>query len=215
MVRDATSAPPPLAEAEAQLTEATRLAWQWHGHQTRKGRTTSYMSHLLQVQGLVIESGGDAHQSIAALLHDALEDAPTVEARAEREALIDERFDGAVLRIVLDCTDTTVSETADRKGPWRERKERYLDQLENAHASSLLVAACDKRHNLGELVRDLRHEGLDTLSRFNAGGPEQVWYFESLSGICRPAIPEGLAREIDDLVAALRAFVESRPNEAT
>jgi len=206
---------PSLVEAEPDLTEATRLAWQWHGQQTRKGRTTSYMSHLLQVQGLVIDAGGDAHQAIAALLHDALEDAPTIEERAEREALIGSRFHPAVLRIVLDCTDTTASESADQKGPWRERKERYLDQLERAHASSLLVAACDKRHNLGELVRDLRHEGRDTLARFNAGGTEQLWYFESLSGICRPAIPSGLARELDDLVATLRALVESTTVEAT
>ena len=77
------------------------------------------------------------------------------------------------------------------------------------------MAACDKRHNLGELVRDVRHEGLETLSRFNAGGPEQVWYFESISGVCRPAIPSGLARELDDLVATLRALVDPTTLGAT
>ena len=41
--------------ARDDLIEATRLAWRWHGHQTRKGKPTSYMSHLLQVQGLVLD----------------------------------------------------------------------------------------------------------------------------------------------------------------
>jgi (p)ppGpp synthase/HD superfamily hydrolase len=208
VVGDAKNAPA-LAGAEDELVEATRLAWQWHGRQTRKGRSSSYMSHLLQVQGLVIDAGGDAIQSIAALLHDSLEDAPTARDRAEREALIATRFDPAVLQIVIDCTDTTAAESADDKGPWRERKERYLAQLRIAAPSSLLVAACDKRHNLGDLIRDLRQEGLETLSRFNAGGVEQLWYFESLSAICGPAIPDRLARELDDLVRALRAIVET------
>ena len=34
---------------ERRLLEATQLAWRWHGQQTRKGKSISYMSHLLQV----------------------------------------------------------------------------------------------------------------------------------------------------------------------
>lgn len=192
-----------LAAADAQLVEATALAWRWHGHQTRKGRTTSYMSHLSQVQGLVIDAGGGPSEAVAALLHDSLEDAPSPSERLAREQTIEARFGQPVLRIVLDLTDTRPDEAADSKGPWRERKERYLDQLRGAGRPSLLVAACDKRQNLGDLVTDLRHEGLATLDRFNAGASEQVWYFGSLAAICRPAIPERLAGELDQLVRAL------------
>lgn len=197
-----------LAAASDAMLEATRLAWRWHGGQTRKGRTTSYMSHLLQVQGLVIDAGGGPDEAIAALLHDALEDAPSVAERSEREAQIAGRFGAAVLGIVLDLTDTQPGETLDDKAPWRVRKERYLEQLRRAGDPSLLVAACDKRQNLGDLVADLGHEGIATLDRFNAGGPDQIWYFESLAAICRPAIPGRLARELSDLTTALRAFVE-------
>ncbi|MEZ4289355.1 MAG: HD domain-containing protein [Myxococcota bacterium] len=203
---DATAAT--LHAARPILLEATRLAWDWHGHQTRKGRTTSYMSHLLAVQGLVIRAGGGPTESIAALLHDALEDAESPRERAEREGLIDERFGTEVLRIVLDCTDTTPAEAGASKGPWRERKERYLTQLAGAAAPSRLVAACDKRHNLGELVDDLRHEGKATLERFNAGAAEQVWYFDAMARVCRDAIPGRLARELDELVEALRELAD-------
>lgn len=208
MTREASSLESLLAD-EQRLLEATRLAWQWHGHQTRKGKPTSYMSHLLQVQGLVISAGGSADEAIAALLHDSLEDAPDPKERAAREEQITDRFGQAVLRIVLDCSDTTAAEAGESKGPWRERKERYMTQLRGAERSSLLVAACDKRHNLGDLVWDLRHEGTETLSRFNAGGPEQIWYYESLAEICRHSIPPRLARELEDLVSNLRSLIDS------
>jgi len=189
------------------LIEATRLAWRWHGHQTRKGKPTSYMSHLLQVQGLVLDAGGSLDQLVAALLHDALEDADTPADRAVRQQQIEDHFGGAVLRIVLDCTDTTPSEAGANKGPWRERKERYLAQLRSAPADSQLVAACDKRHNLMDLVLDIRHEGPATLDRFSSSPAEQLWYFESMLEICRVALPGRLERELDDLVNELRATV--------
>jgi (p)ppGpp synthase/HD superfamily hydrolase len=169
------------------------------------------MSHLSQVQGLVIDAGGGPVEAIAALLHDALEDAPSPGERSVRERTIYDRFGQPVLEIVLDLTDTRPEEAADSKGPWRERKERYLTQLRGAARPSLLVAACDKRQNLGELVSDLRHEGLATLDRFNAGAPEQLWYFGALSEICRPAIPGRLARELDDLVVALEELTSVEP----
>jgi (p)ppGpp synthase/HD superfamily hydrolase len=186
------------------LVDATQLAWRWHGRQTRKGKPTSYMSHLLQVQALVLEAGGSAEQSIAALLHDALEDADTPADRAAREREIERRFGPSVLRIVLDCTDTTPAEAGARKAPWRERKERFLEQLRTARAESLLVVACDKRHNLGDLLEDLRHEGPATFERFNAGPEEQLWYFESLAESLRPAIPDRLAGALDALLEELR-----------
>lgn len=209
--KDATRSPTPASQLAAhadQLIDATRIAWRWHGDQTRKGRVTSYMSHLTAVQGLTIQAGGALDEVVAALLHDGLEDAPDPAARAAREQEIDARFGAAVLRIVLDCTDTTPAEAGAHKGPWRERKERYLAQLRGAAAPSLLVAACDKRHNLGDLVSDLRREGPSTLDRFNAGASEQIWYFEGISRIVRPAIPDWLGYEIEALLADFQRLVE-------
>jgi len=208
LVTTEASSPESLLAEEPRLLKATQLAWRWHGHQTRKGKPTSYMSHLLQVQGLVISAGGSAEEAIAALLHDSLEDAPNPEERMEREEQIADRLGQAVLQIVLDCTDTTTAEAGEKKGPWRERKERYLAQLRGAERSSLLVAACDKRHNLGDLVWDLRHEGPETLSRFNAGGAEQIWYYESVVEICCDSIPPRLAGELENLVSNLRSLIE-------
>lgn len=206
--------PAELVAARAQLVAATELAWRWHGAQTRKGRTTSYLSHLLAVQGLVVESGGGPDAAIAALLHDALEDAESPSERAARERTIRDGFGEAVVRIVLDCTDTLPDESGADKRPWRERKERFLAGLARAGRASRLVVACDKRHNLGDLVWDLHHEGPPTFARFNAGPAEQLWYFESVARVCAEAIPARLALELERLTAELRAFVLSDPISA-
>jgi len=195
-----------LVDARPKLVAASDLAWAWHGHLTRKGRETSYLSHLLAVQGLVVECGGGPDEAIAALLHDALEDVPSRDERRTRETEIRERFGDDVLRIVLDCTDTLPDESGHDKRPWRERKERFLARLVRAGRASRLVVACDKRHNLGDLVWDLHHEGPPTFARFNAGPSEQRWYFESVVRICGDALPPRLALELERLLADLAAY---------
>jgi (p)ppGpp synthase/HD superfamily hydrolase len=200
-----------LVAAQPALLAATELAWAWHGHLTRKGRATSYLSHLLAVEGLVIECGGGPDEAIAALLHDALEDAPSSDERREREGVLRVRFGESVLRIVLDCTDTLPDESGADKRPWRERKERYLEQLARAGKPSRLVAACDKRHNLGDLVWDLHHEGPPTFARFNSSPSEQLWYFESVVRLCSDSIPPRLALELERLIADLTALIPALP----
>jgi len=163
-----------------------------------------YVSHLFQVAGLVLEHGGDADQAAAAFLHDALEDAPTMLERAERAARILRELGSGVERIVHDCTDTEEHEHAGAKAPWRERKTRFLDRLPTRDPRSLLVIACDKRHNLGTLVADLREHGPGYLRHFNADKEEQVWYFESVLKALEGKVPVRLAREIGERVDAFR-----------
>ena len=46
-----------------------------HAGQLRKATRVPYLAHLLAVTALVLEHGGDETEAIAALLHDAVEDA--------------------------------------------------------------------------------------------------------------------------------------------
>ena len=46
-----------------------------HAGQVRKATQVPYISHLLSVAGLALEYGADEEEAIAALLHDAVEDA--------------------------------------------------------------------------------------------------------------------------------------------
>jgi (p)ppGpp synthase/HD superfamily hydrolase len=191
----------------ARLVEATEIAHRWHSTQLRKGTKIPYISHLVQVEGLVLEHGGDAEQAIAALLHDAIEDAETPAEGEERAREIELRFGASVLAMVRDCTDTGPGEAGASKGPWRERKERYLARLGNASDRSLLIAVCDKRHNLNAIVWDVETKGVEYLDRFNAGPADQLWYFESVLEKSEGRAPERLVEELRALLARLRASV--------
>ena len=78
-----------------------------HARQVRKGADTPYIGHLLSVAGLVLEHGGDEDQTIAGLLHDAIENCGT-----EQEALIRDRFGPRVARTVRVCTDAAAVQPA-------------------------------------------------------------------------------------------------------
>jgi (p)ppGpp synthase/HD superfamily hydrolase len=194
-------------EDQKRLVAATECAYAWHAKQRRKQSEIPYVSHLLQVKGLVLEHGGNADQAIAGLLHDCLEDAPSAEERALREEAIAARFGEDVLAMVHDCTDTGPDESLEEKRPWQERKRRYIEQLGTASPASLLVVACDKRHNLQALVWDVRTDGPSVFARFTGTPDQQIWYFESILAAIRASIPERLRLEIEDLLATLKRLV--------
>ena len=62
----------PLSE---RFDEALLYASRHHREQCRKGSKVPYVSHLMSVCALVLEHGGSEDQAIAALLHDAVQDA--------------------------------------------------------------------------------------------------------------------------------------------
>jgi (p)ppGpp synthase/HD superfamily hydrolase len=181
---------------------ALQLAAGWHAGQTRKVGGGPYVSHLLQVAGLVLDHGGTVDQAVAALLHDAVEDTPaTVEA-------IEDSFGPEVAAIVEHCTDTLPGDSPSAKSPWRDRKERYLARLRDAPADVALVVACDKRHNLSGLVAEARRGGAAAISppHFNAPAEEQLWYYDGVLDAVVGRIPRLLADDLNGLVAELRRW---------
>jgi (p)ppGpp synthase/HD superfamily hydrolase len=152
--------------------DALVLAHQLHADQTRKGTTIPYIGHLLAVTAIVIENGGTEDEVIAALLHDAIEDAGGDPVRQ----VIRDRFGDKVLAIVEGCTDTDQTP----KPPWRARKEAYLAHLSEASPSVLLVSLADKIHNAGSILRDLRNEGESVWLRFTGGKDGSLWYYRAL-----------------------------------
>src|SRR5207244_4382888 len=82
--------------------EALTYAAAVHAGQLRKRSSIPYVSHLLIVAGTALEYGATEDVAIAALLHDAVEDA----GGRERAADIRLRFGERVAAIVLGCSDT-------------------------------------------------------------------------------------------------------------
>jgi (p)ppGpp synthase/HD superfamily hydrolase len=167
-------------------TRALQYAIHIHMSDTRKGTQIPYISHLLQVSGLVLEFGGTEDEAIGGLLHDAAEDAggePIL-------AYIRAEFGEAVEKIVRENSDS-ITESKTEKAPWRERKEHYLTGIAHKSPSALLVSVCDKIHNVRALNHDSRTLGEAHWSRFNAPKPDLLWYYQSL-------VEEFETRIIDD-----------------
>lgn len=163
------------------------------------------MSHLLAVSAYVLEHGqGDVELAIGGLLHDVLEDCEDVTENELRE-----RFGPEVARIVLACTDTLPGDSPAKKSPWRERKEHYLAGFQGKDRSIQLVAACDKLHNLQNIVADLRVEGPDFLKRFRAPPDQLLWYYQSIRAALREDLPPALLAELDALLGAFEQAVEA------
>jgi len=162
----------------SRFSEALVGAADLHARQARKGTEIPYVAHLLGVASIAMHHGADEEQAIAALLHDAIEDAPDGLGAAWVRRWIGFRFGTRVLGIVEGCTDTDEVP----KPAWRVRKEIYVAHLAGAHPDVLLVSASDKLHNAGAVLSDLRDIGDHVWERFNAdaGKTGTIGYYRGL-----------------------------------
>ena len=194
-------------EERAQFAEALRFALEAHGDQKRKGTEIPYVSHLVQVAGLVLEHGGDVEQAIAGLLHDVIEDCESVDA-----STIYKCFGPEVARIVNSCTDVLEGEPSKEKSEWLKRKQRYIEHLCDADVRVKLVAACDKLDNLRSLVADLHADGVSTLDRFRGTPAQTCWYYEGVRKALGTDLPRRLLFELDALNVEFQRLVPQSPD---
>lgn len=179
---------------------ALLYAAQLHRFQERKGSGIPYVTHLLAVASIVGENGGTEDEVIAALLHDAPEDA----GGRERLEDIRERYGDAVAEIIAGCTDTY----EDPKPPWRPRKERYLAHVAGASRSVRLVSAADKLHNARSILADLRDLGDGLWERFTGGKEGTLWYYRALTGAYAETGSDRLVEELDGVVGEIEALAK-------
>lgn len=183
----------------SRFVKAVGLANEWHVGQMRKETQTPYIAHLIAVAGLVLEAGGDEDMAIAALLHDAMEDAGVPSTRIEEE------FGPRVAGIVAACTDGKPDMERDAS-TWRARKEAYIEKLRRTESLDALRVSCaDKLHNARSILIDLR-AGQDVWKRFSVSDPaEQLWYYRSLVEVfeARLKSPRWLPDELERAVGQI------------
>lgn len=184
--RPVADAPPTEpVELSATFHRALMDAEFYHHDQKRKSTSVPYFSHLLGVCSLVLEAGGTETEAIAALLHDAPEDA----GGAPVLAAIAQNFGAEVARIVDGLSDA-LPEKGAQKPPWRKRKEDYLAHLRGADPSTVLVSAADKLHNLRAIQSDHQQIGDAVFERFSTSGDKRtqtLWYYRALFEVYRTA----------------------------
>jgi len=183
---------PPLT---SRFDDAFIYAHAAHARQTRKNTPVPYVGHLMGVASIVLDDGGTEDEAIAALLHDAAEDAG---GRARMDN-IRQRFGDVVARIVEDCTDSWTTP----KEPWAERNQKYLEHARTLSPSSLRVSAADKVHNAYAILRDLRTIGDEVWKRFNAKPDDVLAYYQGLVRAYREAGGGHLVDELDRIVRGI------------
>jgi len=184
------------------LPDALAFAIEAHGDQRRKGKDVPYVAHLLGVASLVLELGGDDEQAAAGFLHDVLEDTDTTisDVRA--------RFGDRVASIVEACTDAAPDEN---RGPETSmlRKQRYVAHVPSIAPEAALVSACDKLHNLRDMVIDANSGAFDAVWPFNVTRDEQLSYYRDLVVALNrnPGVPASLVDEMRSLVDRLERAI--------
>jgi (p)ppGpp synthase/HD superfamily hydrolase len=191
------------------FTEALLYAGELHGRQRRKGSGIPFMAHLLGVTAIVMEDGGDEEEGIGALLHDAVEDHPRAGA-TERE--IRERFGTRVHDIVMGCTEPDPHALENgTKGPWEQRKQRYIAHLRGASHEVLRVSTADKLYNARSIINDMRLVGDEVWHRFSVPKEKTLWYYRAVTEALVTATPperSRLVRELRGIVAAMERGVQ-------
>ena len=149
------------------LNRAIKFAADCHAGQCRKGKTTPYILHPMEVACLLNSMGGDIDLIIAGMLHDTLEDTD-----ATRE---DIRQEFGLKVEALVC-----AHTEDKTKSWQERKEQAITELSNADQRLKMLVLADKLANLRSMARDYKSQGESFWERFNAPKERQEWFYHQM-----------------------------------
>ena len=169
--------------------------------QHRKGSDIPYIMHPFAVLLLATNFTEDEDTLIACALHDVLEDVPP---HIYSQDDMRRDFGAGVVAIVQDVTKSTAS------NDWHETAQSYLDNLRNqASPQAVLVAACDKLHNLQSTIFDYQTEGEYLWQRFTTrSSDDQVWWYRQVIDVLRHRrVPlpllQCLQNQLDRLVALI------------
>jgi (p)ppGpp synthase/HD superfamily hydrolase len=191
--------------ATDRIYQALALAIEAHDGQKRKGTDIPYIAHPMGVASIALEHGADEEQTMAALLHDAVEDGGQ-----EYGQRIRQQFGNRVANIVQGCTDG-VPDASGTKEAWTPRKERYIAHLKDASDDVLLVSGADKLHNARAILEDLRSIGPKVFDRFTASQDQTIWYYETIAEVFSKRNTP-IAKALSDTVECIKQLTNEGKN---
>lgn len=170
-----------------------------HAHQgtERRGKGFPYIVHPLEAMAIVATISRDPDLLAAAVLHDTVEDTEVTLADIERE------FGSRVAELVFTETDVRVAPDG-KELPWRQRKQRDMDNLAKASWDAKVVAIGDKLSNLRAIARDYRTKGEATWQMFHVKDKAtHSWRYRGLREALRDLSGTFAFQEFDSLVEEL------------
>ena len=139
---------------------------------------------------------------IGALFHDVLEDvSPDIYSEQQMRADFGDRVTNLVKAVSED------KRPSEPEKPWKDRKVAYIEHLrQTTDIGAVVISAADKTHNLLSIIQDYETYGDDLWSRFNAPKEEQLWYYQTVTGVVEEKLEPGVL--IDRLTELTRQLGE-------
>jgi (p)ppGpp synthase/HD superfamily hydrolase len=194
------------------INHALAFAAKHHDRQVRKGTRLPYLTHPANVAIVLTRYGRDEDTIIAGILHDVIEDC--VRENYTRDMLgqrIGDKFGMNVLDTVLAVTQRSIDDSGTELSS-EERRDDYLERLEQASETARWVCAADKLHNAGTLVADLKRtiDPATIWGRFSAGRDGTVrWYRRVFDRLRAVGFTAPIMEELRRVVETLEELAES------
>lgn len=134
------------------IDKAIIYATQAHHGTERRGKGFPYILHPLEAMSIVATITNDPDLLAAAVLHDTIEDTDVTYDDIKRE------FGERIAYLVAKETDVK-TDAVGIKLPWKERKQRDIDNLRQSSREVKIVALGDKLSNMRAIARDYRTKG--------------------------------------------------------
>ena len=164
------------------IEKAIAFATQAHEGQFRKGTTSPFIVHPLEVGQIVATMTDDEEIISAAFLHDTIEDCEKV----TRE-LIAREFSERVASLVAQ-------ESEDKSKTWMERKGTTIERLKSAPWEVRMIALGDKLSNMRDIDRDYPENGDALWNRFRMKDKRMIgWYYKGILNSLQESMSEMVA----------------------
>jgi (p)ppGpp synthase/HD superfamily hydrolase len=194
------------------INHALAFAAKHHDQQVRKGTLLPYLTHPANVAIILTRYQRDDATVVAGILHDVIEDC--VREAYSREMLeqrIGDKFGDDVLNTVLSVTHRRVDDDGVELSS-DEKRDDYLERLEQSSEPARWVCAADKLHNASCILADLRRtiDPHSVWSRFSGGREATVrWYRRVYDRLKELGFQGEIMRELENVVTQLEAWSRS------
>lgn len=157
----------------AKIHKSIILATRLHGGQKRKCTDIDYISHPMEVYGILAAMGADEDLQVAGVLHDTVEDCDLTIEHIAKE------FGDNVAALVQGHTE-------DKSKSWVERKSHTIQCLINGDRNHRMLVLADSLSNLRSMELDYELIGEELWDRFNAPKERQSWYYFGMNEALSP-----------------------------
>lgn len=183
-----------------QVNKAIKIATKLHDGQFRRGSTIPYIAHPFAVALMTQKYIDSEDVFIGGVLHDILEDVPD---RVYTAKDLANDFGYDILNIVETVSEPDIHTPTQEA--WRARKYSYLNNIQSSNdIRPLIISACDKMHNMGELAYGYDELGESIWTYFATKREREIWFYDSVLDILKtkiipPEVIEEYEKRLDKL----------------